>query len=73
VSRSSDDGSSHAAHPKDLEVTGQRLEQEIRELKQAKEILKTSGQFLRSGARPQRPQIVAFIGDKSEEIGGEPI
>ncbi|UXA11098.1 IS3 family transposase [Mycobacterium sp. SMC-8] len=51
----------------------QELEQEIRELKRANEILKRAAKFLRGGARPPTQEIVEFIDDNREEFGVEPI
>ena len=55
------------------------LEQEVRELRRANEILRQSGDFLRGGARPPAAQIVAFIDANKDDVvdgrrlGVEPI
>ncbi|MDP7707411.1 IS3 family transposase [Mycobacterium sp. TY815] len=49
------------------------LEQEIRELKRANEILKRAASFFRGGARPPTQEIVDFIDAHREEFGVEPI
>ncbi|MGE0778644.1 IS3 family transposase [Mycolicibacterium sp.] len=49
------------------------LEQEIRELKRANEILKRAAKFLRGGARPPTQEIVDFIDTHRGEFGVEPI
>ncbi|TQR82215.1 IS3 family transposase [Mycobacterium hodleri] len=49
------------------------LEQEIRELKRANEILKRAAKFLRGGARPPTQEVVAFIDAHRGEFGVEPI
>ncbi|MHA2414035.1 IS3 family transposase [Mycobacterium avium] len=51
----------------------QELEQEIRELKRANEILKRAAKFLRGGARPPTQEIVEFIDANRGEFGVEPI
>ncbi|MHA0289930.1 IS3 family transposase [Mycobacterium sp. C3-094] len=51
----------------------QQLEQEIRELKRAYEILKRAAKFLRGGARPPTQEVVDFIDTHREEFGVEPI
>ncbi|MGE9809531.1 IS3 family transposase [Janibacter sp. G1551] len=56
-----------------------KLEQEVRELRRANHILKTSAGFLRGGARPPHQQVVAYIdahrGDvvDGRQVGVEPI
>ncbi|WOF20777.1 IS3 family transposase [Mycobacterium avium] len=49
------------------------LEQEIRELKRANEILKRAASFFGGGARPPTQEIVDFIDDNRGEFGVEPI
>ncbi|MBV8346416.1 MAG: IS3 family transposase [Mycolicibacterium sp.] len=49
------------------------LEQEVRELRRANEILKRAAKFLRGGARPPTQEIVAFIDANRDEFGVEPI
>ncbi|WP_461666734.1 IS3 family transposase [Gordonia sputi] len=49
------------------------LEQEVRELKRANEILKRAAFFLRGGARPPTQEVVTFIDDQRAEFGVEPI
>ncbi|MEZ5378329.1 MAG: IS3 family transposase [Acidimicrobiales bacterium] len=49
------------------------LEQELRELRRANEILKRASGFLRGGARPSIEVIVGFIDDNRDEFGVEPI
>ncbi|WP_235781167.1 IS3 family transposase [Sinomonas notoginsengisoli] len=50
------------------------LEQEVRELRRANEILKRAAKFLRGGARPPTPEVVAFIDtNKDEVVEGRPL
>ncbi|WP_336630043.1 MULTISPECIES: IS3 family transposase [unclassified Microbacterium] len=50
------------------------LEQEVRELRRANEILKRAAFFLRGGARPPTSEVVAFIdANKSDVIEGRPL
>ncbi|WP_425558049.1 IS3 family transposase, partial [Demequina sediminis] len=55
------------------------LEQEVRELRRANHILKTSAGFLRGGARPPHQQVVAYVDAHrhdvvdGREVGVEPI
>ncbi|MEX1078727.1 MAG: IS3 family transposase [Homoserinimonas sp.] len=55
------------------------LEQEVRELRRANEILKRAAKFLRGGARPPAPEVVAFIDANKDDVvegrrlGVEPI
>jgi len=47
------------------------LEQEVRELRRANEILRRASTFFRGGARPPTGQIVAFIdANKNEVVDG---
>ncbi|WP_282838267.1 IS3 family transposase, partial [Microbacterium flavum] len=50
------------------------LEQEVRELRRANEILKRAAKFLRGGARPPTPEVVAFIDvNKNDVVEGRPL
>jgi len=50
------------------------LVRDVRELRQASEILrKASAYFAQGGARPPVPAMIAFIDDHSEAYGVEPI
>ncbi|WP_231851682.1 IS3 family transposase [Modestobacter italicus] len=49
------------------------LEREVRELRRANAILKSASGFLRGGARPPLPLIVAYIDQHKLEHGVEPI
>ena len=50
------------------------LEQEVRELRRANEILKRAASFLRGGARPPVPQVVAFIdAHRDDVVEGRPL
>ncbi|PVE14420.1 IS3 family transposase [Arthrobacter sp. Bz4] len=50
------------------------LEQEVRELRRANEILKRAAKFLRGGARPPTPEVVAFIdANKDHVVEGRPL
>ncbi|WP_235201320.1 IS3 family transposase [Microbacterium sp. CH12i] len=50
------------------------LEQEVRELRRANEILKRAAFFLRGGARPPTPEVVAFIdANKNDVVEGRPL
>ncbi|MGO1267203.1 MAG: IS3 family transposase [Microbacterium gubbeenense] len=68
-----DDG--HVAGVTTAEARRMReLEQEVRELRRANEILKRAAFFLRGGARPPTPEIVAFIdANKNDVIEGRPL
>ncbi|WP_228480816.1 IS3 family transposase [Microbacterium luteum] len=44
------------------------LEQEVRELRRANEVLKRAANFLRGGARPPLPQVVAFIDANKDDL-----
>ncbi|WP_418275157.1 IS3 family transposase [Isoptericola jiangsuensis] len=46
------------------------LEQENRELRRANEILKRAAKFLRGGARPPTPEVVAFIDANRGDVAG---
>ena len=50
-----------------------RLEQEVRELRRANEILQVGVGFLRGGARPPTKVIVDYIDGHRDEFGVEPI
>jgi hypothetical protein len=50
-----------------------RLEQEVRELRGANEILKSAGGFLRGGARPPTSVIVDYMDTHRDRFGVEPI
>ncbi|MEU8056168.1 IS3 family transposase [Microbispora bryophytorum] len=50
-----------------------QLERENRELRRANAILKSASNFLRGGARPPLPLIVAYIDEHKHEFGVEPI
>ncbi|RHW29181.1 IS3 family transposase [Nocardioides immobilis] len=48
------------------------LEQELRELRRANEILKRAAKFLRGGARPPTQEVVAFIdANRDDVVGGK--
>ncbi|WP_307481242.1 IS3 family transposase [Microbacterium trichothecenolyticum] len=50
------------------------LEQEVRELRRANEILKRAAKFLRGGARPPTPEVVAFVdANKDDIVEGRPL
>jgi hypothetical protein len=50
------------------------LEEEVRELRRANEILKRAGHFLRGGARPPTAQVVAFIdAHRDAVVEGRPL
>ncbi|WP_460994096.1 IS3 family transposase [Sinomonas soli] len=50
------------------------LEQEVRELRRANEILKRAAKFLRGGARPPTPEVVAFIeANRNDVVEGRPL
>ncbi|WDF35291.1 IS3 family transposase (plasmid) [Arthrobacter agilis] len=50
------------------------LEQEVRELRRANEILKRAAKFLRGGARPPTQEIVAFIdANRHDIVEGRPL
>ncbi|WP_248193757.1 IS3 family transposase [Micrococcus endophyticus] len=44
------------------------LEQEVRELRRANEVLKRAAFFLRGGARPPLPEVVAFIDANKDDL-----
>ncbi|WP_430754147.1 IS3 family transposase [Micrococcus luteus] len=50
------------------------LQQEVRELRRANEILKRAASFGRGGARPPTPEVVAFIdANKDDVVEGRPL
>ncbi|UBH24926.1 IS3 family transposase [Micrococcus porci] len=44
------------------------LEQEVRKLRRANEVLKRAAFFLRGGARPPLPEVVAFIDENKDDL-----
>jgi transposase-like protein len=49
------------------------LEREVRELRQANEILRKASAYFAGGARPPVPAMIAFIDDHRDAYGVEPI